>query len=84
MLPDEIIHSKLEYMELLFDHPEGYLEFLKETQKELREALEDRKKETGKELDEIEEEIQQKYKSNTLARIIDEYNWTLANPFIEE
>lgn len=23
MLPDEIIHSKLEYMELLFEHPEG-------------------------------------------------------------
>lgn len=66
------------------DSPEGYLEFLKEAQKELREALEDHQKETGKGLDEIEEEIQHKYKNKTLARIIDEYNWTVAHPFIED
>ena len=58
----------------------GYLEFLKETQKGIREALNDRKKETGKELDEIEKEIRNKYKNITLAKIIDEYNYEAAHP----
>lgn len=60
--------------------PEGYLEFLKEVQEELKEALYDRQKETGKELDEIEQEIRSRYKNKTLARIVDEYNWMIAHP----
>jgi hypothetical protein len=54
---------------------EGYLEFLKVAQKEIKEALDERQKETGKSLDEIEQEICLRYKSKTLARIVDEYNW---------
>ncbi|MGB9854533.1 MAG: hypothetical protein ACPLRY_07000 [Candidatus Bathyarchaeales archaeon] len=61
------------------DAPEGYLEFLKEAQKELREAFEERRKQTGKEFDEIEREIRWRYKNKTLARIIDEYNWMEAH-----
>ena len=62
-------------------NPEGYREFLKETQKEIREALNDRKKEAGKGLDEIEKEIRNRYKNITLAKIIDEYNYGTAHPF---
>jgi hypothetical protein len=63
------------------DNPEGYLEFLKETQKEIRDALNDRKKETGKGLDEIEKEIRNKYKNITLAKIIDEHNYGAVHSF---
>lgn len=62
------------------DNPEGYLEFLRETQKEIRDALNDRKKETGNGLDEIEKEIRSKYKNITLAKIIDEYNYEAVHP----
>ena len=62
------------------DSPEGYLEFLKETQKGIRGALNDRRRETGKELDEIEKEIRSKYKNITLAKIIDEYNYRAVHP----
>lgn len=62
------------------DSPDGYLEFLKEVQKELKEALEDRQRETGRSLDEIEQEIRNRYKNKTLARIVDEYNWITAHP----
>lgn len=58
----------------------GYLEFLRETQKRIREALNDHKKETGKGLNEIEKEIRDKYKNITLAKIIDEYNYEAAHP----
>jgi hypothetical protein len=54
---------------------EGYLEFLKTAQREIREALDERQKETGKSLDEVEQEICLRYKGKTLARIADEYNW---------
>jgi len=60
--------------------PEGYLEFLKEAQKEIREALNDRKKETGRELGEVEKEIRGRYNNKTLARIIDEYNHSFQYP----
>jgi hypothetical protein len=63
------------------DNPEGYLEFLKETQKLIRDALNDRKKETGKGLDEIEREIRNKYKNITLAKIIDELNYGAVHSF---
>jgi hypothetical protein len=62
------------------DSSEGYLEFLKEIQRELKETLEDRQRESGKGLDEVEQETCHKYKNKTLARIIDEYNWTVAHP----
>jgi len=62
------------------NNPEGYLEFLKETQKLIRNALNDCKRETGKELDEIETEIRSKHKNITLAKIIDEYNYRGAHP----
>ena len=65
---------------LIRDTPEGYLEFLKETRKELKEALGDRQQETGKVLGEIEQEIRHRYKNKTLARIVDEYNWWVAHP----
>lgn len=62
------------------DTPEGYLEFLKEVQRELKEALEDAQRKTGKGLDEVEQEIRGRYKHKTLARIVDEYNWITAHP----
>jgi hypothetical protein len=55
--------------------PEGYLEFLKDTQKEIKEALNDCQKESGKQLDEIEKELRTKCNNRTLARLVDEYNW---------
>ena len=64
---------------LICDTPEGYLEFLKETQKELKEALGDHQRETGKGLDEVEQEIRKRYKNKTLARIVDEYDWMMAH-----
>jgi hypothetical protein len=60
---------------------DGYLEFLKETQKEIIGALNDNKMETGRELCEIEQEIRNRYENKTLAKIIDEYNYGLAHPF---
>jgi hypothetical protein len=62
------------------DSPRGYLEFLKETQKELKKLFGNRQNETGKDSDEVEKEIRVKFKNKTLARIIDEYNWILAHP----
>lgn len=63
------------------DSSTGYLEFLKEIQKELRLSLGAHQKETGGSLDELEKEIRSKYKNKTLARIVDEYNWMMAHPF---
>jgi len=63
------------------DNSEGYLEFLKETQKLIRDVLNDRKKDSGKELDEIEKEIRNKYKGITLAKIIDELNYGAVHSF---
>ena len=63
------------------DTPEGYLEFLKEVQKELKEAVRERQRETGKGLDDIEQEIRSRYNNKTLARIVDEYNWIKKHPF---
>jgi len=57
---------------------EGYLEFLKVAQKEIKEALDERQIETGKSIDEIEQAIRFRYKNKTLAKIIDEYNWMTA------
>ncbi|HLE76102.1 MAG TPA: hypothetical protein VI864_08725 [Candidatus Bathyarchaeia archaeon] len=54
---------------------EGYLEFLKETQKAVLEALNEHKKATGKTLDTIEKELESKYKNKTITKLIDEYNW---------
>ncbi|MCW4046400.1 MAG: hypothetical protein NWE99_02405 [Candidatus Bathyarchaeota archaeon] len=58
------------------EFPEGYLEFLKETQSEVKEAFCDYQRESGKDFDEIEQEIRGKFKNKTLARIIDEYNYS--------
>jgi len=56
---------------------EGYLEFLKDAQKEIKEALNDYQKESGKQLDEIEKELRARRDNRTLARIVDEYNWMI-------
>jgi len=56
---------------------EGYLEFLKDAQKEIKEALNDHQKESGKQLDEIEKELRARCDNRTLARIVDEYNWMI-------
>jgi hypothetical protein len=66
---------------LIRDNSEGYLEFLKETQKLIRDVLNDRKKDSGKELDESEKEIRDKYKGITLAKIIDELNYGALHSF---
>ncbi len=63
------------------DNPEGYLEFLKETQKLIKDALNDHKKVSGKGLDEIEKEIRNKLKNITLAKIIDELNYGAVHSF---
>jgi len=60
--------------------PEGYLNFLKEVQKELKNALESQQNTTEKRLEEIEGQMRRKYKNKTLARIVDEYNWIVAHP----
>jgi hypothetical protein len=62
------------------DSSSGYLEFLKEIQKELRQSFRARQKEIGRSLDEIEKEIRSKYGNKTLARIVDEHNWMNAHP----
>lgn len=62
--------------------PEGYLEFLKEIQKEVIIMLEDRRKEVRKGLDEIEQEISHNYKGKTISKIVDEYNYTKAHPIV--
>jgi hypothetical protein len=63
---------------LIRDGPKGYLEFLKQVQKDIIEALTERQKETGKGIDELEKETRAHYKQKTLARIIDQYNWIVA------
>ncbi len=59
----------------------GYLEFSKETQREIREALTDRQKMTGNDLDKIEKELRKKYENKTLAKLIDQYNYGIAHRF---
>ena len=54
---------------------EGYLEFLKEMQKEIMEALTERQEETGRDLEENEKELRKKFNHKTLARLIDEFNY---------
>jgi hypothetical protein len=61
------------------DSAKGYLEFLIQTQKEIIEALTERQPETGKGMEEAGKDISARYKQKTLARIIDEYNWTVAH-----
>jgi hypothetical protein len=61
------------------DTPEGYLEFLKETRREIMEALHEYKDDTGKGLNELEKELRKDHGNRTLARIIDEYNWSIAH-----
>jgi len=56
---------------------EGYLEFLKDAQKEIKEALNDYQKESGKQLCEIEIDLRNRCNNRTLARIVDEYNWMI-------
>ncbi len=63
------------------DNAEGYLQFLKETQQELREAFADRQVKNGKSYDAIEDEIRKKFDNKTLAKIIDQYNYGLVHPF---
>lgn len=55
----------------------GYLEFLRTTQKEILDALNERKNETGQTLGNIEKELRSKYKNKTTTKIIDEYNWII-------
>jgi ribosomal protein S5 len=59
---------------------EGYLEFLKENQREIRDALNDGRKTTGKDLDEIERELRKEHENKTLAKLIDQYNYQIAHP----
>jgi hypothetical protein len=80
MWDNDIRKSYRKKNKCVLDTSEGYLEFLKEVQRELEEALEDRQRETGKGLGEIEQEIRIRYKHKTLARIVDEYNWITAHP----
>jgi len=58
------------------EFPKGYLEFLKEAQNGIKEAFSDYKRESGKGFDKIEQEIRSKFKNKTLARIVDEYNYS--------
>ena len=81
MWDEDIRKAYKERNSRITDSPRGYLEFLNETQKELRQSFRDRQKETGRSLNEIEKEIRSKYRDKTVARIIDEYNWMLAHPF---
>jgi len=80
MWDEEIRKNYKKKNNLIRDTPEGYLEFLKENQKEILEALYDRQKEVGKGLEEIEQELTRKHGNRTLARIMDEYNWKIAHP----
>lgn len=59
---------------LIENNDNGYLEFLKEMQKELKEAIKDRKLKTGLKQEIIELEIRRNFSDKTLARILDEYN----------
>lgn len=59
----------------LGEFAEGYLEFLEEAQREIKEAFSDYQKGSKKDFDEIEKEVRSKFKNKTLARIVDEYNY---------
>jgi hypothetical protein len=61
------------------ENSEGYLEFLKDVQRELLEALNDQARMTGKSQDEVEREIRDRYRWKTIAKIADEYNWAEAH-----
>jgi hypothetical protein len=68
-----VYHAKNRHVN---EFPEGHLEFVKEAQKELKEAVTDHQRETGNSLDQVEQEIGGRFKNKTLARIIDEYNYS--------
>jgi hypothetical protein len=61
------------------ENSEGYLEFLKEVQRKLLDASNDRARMAGTTLDEVEREIRERYSWKTLAKIADEYNWAEAH-----
>jgi hypothetical protein len=62
---------------LVNEFSEGYLEFLKQAQREIGEAFKDCQSKSGKEYDVIEKEIRDKFRNKTLARIVDEYNYSV-------
>jgi hypothetical protein len=66
----------------------GYIEFLKAVKRKVEEAIEEEVKRSGKSKQEIVEEICTKppskrlgseYRRKTLAKLVDEYNWTVAH-----
>jgi hypothetical protein len=66
------------------DSGEGYLEFLRTSQKEIAETLSELEKESGQKSSTIIQELCDKYPycydktmKKTLAKFIDEYNWTV-------
>lgn len=62
---------------LVNEFSEGYLEFLKQAQREISEAFKDCQSKSGKGYDMIEKETRSKFRNKTLARIIDEYNYSV-------
>ena len=66
---------------ICYGNAEGYLEFMLESQKEIREALNDRNRTTGETLEVIEKELRDKFRNITLAKIVDQYNYGLVHPF---
>lgn len=66
----------------------GYLEFLKAVQREIKEAIQEESKRSGRSEQEIVEKIctqlpskklGPEYNRKTLAKLVDEYNWTVAH-----
>jgi len=57
----------------------GYLEFLRESQKTILATLGEFERETGKTLDTIEGELRTHYHNKTITKIVDEYNWMTTN-----
>jgi hypothetical protein len=59
--------------------PEGYLQFLRDVQRDFLEALNDEARIKGMTLNQVEKETRDRYKGKKIAKIADEYNWTEAH-----
>jgi hypothetical protein len=85
MLDGDILKYYKQLNPEIDDSGEGYLEFLRTSQKEVTETLNHIEKESGKQSGTMVKELCDKYPycydktmMKTLAKFIDEYNWTVA------
>ena len=59
----------------------GYLKFLRENQREVREAMNEMQNSTGNDWEKIEKDLGRKFNNITLVKIVDQYNYGLVHTF---